>query len=52
MFAFTSKMVPQKSYTGISDGPPLPTSFKTACLSLNSAAAIDKEYNALLRRGT
>lgn len=29
----SSRMVPHKTYTGISDGPPLPSSFKDACSS-------------------
>lgn len=45
-------MVPHKSYTGISDGPPLQTSFKTAFLSPNWATATDRVYNAVLHRVT
>lgn len=52
MFDFSSTMVPHKSYIGISDGPPLQTLFKTACVSPNWMDAINREYNALIPRGT
>lgn len=51
-FSLTSRLVPHKTYLGVSDGPELPTSFDSACHSAKWAAAIDREYNDLLRRGT
>lgn len=50
--ASSSTYIPHKSYIGISDGPPLPTSFNQACKSKDWSAAIDREYNALIKRGT
>lgn len=41
-----------KESKGLADGPPLPTSFEEACTSPNWAAAIDREYDALIRRET
>lgn len=40
------------NYNGISDGPPLPTSFESACQHPKWSEAIDREYNALIRRNT
>lgn len=51
-FSLTSRFTPHKTYLGVIDGPPLPTSFAFACFSTERAAAIDSEYNFLLRRGT
>ena len=41
-----------KNYLGISDGPPLPKSFQEACKIPHWADAIDREYEACVRRGT
>lgn len=47
-----STKIPYKTHLGTSDGPPLPTSFEAACADTKWAAAIDREYEALIRRGT
>lgn len=44
--------VPHKSFQGISDGPPLPRSFSDACNDPRWAEEIDREYHALVTRGT
>ena len=44
--AYASQLKPHSSYLGISDGPPLPTSFKNACKHAKWSEAIDREYNA------
>lgn len=41
-----------KSFLGVTDGPPLPRSFATACADPKWEMAIDREYDALVRRGT
>lgn len=47
-----ANLVPHKTHQGISDGPPLPLSFKDACNHPAWAASIDREYLALVERET
>lgn len=50
--AMNSRLIPHKSYIGASYGPPLPFSFEAACTSREWSAAIDEEYQALIKRNT
>lgn len=45
-----ARMVPYKSHQGISDGPTLSSSFKDACMNVEWAEEIYREYNNLVRR--
>lgn len=45
-------LTPHKTNQGISDGPPLPKAFTDACCHPHWAAAIDREFKALVDRGT
>lgn len=47
---YASQLKPPSTYFCMRDGPPLPTSFHSACLHPKWSEAIYREYSALFRR--
>lgn len=51
-FTFKTLFTPHKTCFGVSDGPPVPTTFISALKFLNLSEVINRDYNTLLHRDT